>query len=298
MTHPNKGPQLWQHGADINVGRNGSTRFKEGYDGSDGEYFIGSIDEFRIWNVERSSQEINNYKNSFLAGTETGLTTYYDFENEDANDKQVVDSKNNGTIYGSISSDSWVSGPPLSKEFNSVSIDLTTYQDSTLFVNGDLLVINSTIIGPGKIVVNGNMTVNSSNSTQNSGSNNNFLYFICQNQLSIIDSDTIGNSLNNYVIAYSKGDILINNTNVFHGLIISKGSEFEIENSNIFGALYNESPILDFKSNVTIKGSVVSKYGVNILNESVSIIKDNLPLFEGQSIGLDPFIIPESYLEY
>jgi len=62
--------------------------------------------------------------------------------------------------------------------------------------------------------------------------------------------------------------------------------------------LYNESPILDFKSNVTIKGSVVSKYGVNILYESVSIIKDNLPLFEGQSIGLDPFIIPESYLEY
>ena len=56
--------------------------------------------------------------------------------------------------------------------------------------------------------------------------------------------------------------------------------------------------ILDLKSNATIKGSVVSKYGVNILNESVSIIKDNLPLFEGQSIGLDPFIIPESYLEY
>ena len=298
VASPKQGSQLWQHGADINVGRNGSTRFKEGYDGSDGEYFIGSIDEFRIWNVERSSQEINDYKNSFLAGTETGLTTYYDFENEDANDKQVVDSKNNGTIYGSISSDSWVSGPPLSKELNSVSIDLTTYQDSTLFVNGDLFVINSTIIGPGKIVVNGNMTVNSSNSTQNSGSISNVLYFICQNQLSIIDSDTIGNNLNNYVIAYSKGDILINNTNVFHGLIISKGSEFEIENSNIFGALYNESPILDFKSNVTIKGSVVSKYGVNILYESVSIIKDNLPLFEGQSIGLDPFIIPESYLEY
>mgnify|MGYP001169370496 CR=1 FL=1 len=293
-----QGSQLWQHGADINVGRNGSTRFKDGYDGTSGENFIGSIDEFKIWNVERSSQEINNTKNNFTEGLELGLTTYYNFENKNTDDMQDVDSKNNGTLFGSIDSNSWVPGPPIDRKFMSTVIDLRTYQDSTFYVNGNLLISNSTIIGPGKIVVNGNLTINSGSKTENSNVEENYFYFLCKNEFSILDSEEIGSALNNYVIAYSKGNIIMKNINTFYGLIISKGNELNIENSNVFGAVYNESPTFNLNSNVVLNGSVVSKYSINILNESVSITKNNLPLFKNQSIGFDPFILPESYLEY
>ncbi|MBN2664532.1 MAG: LamG domain-containing protein, partial [Bacteroidales bacterium] len=43
-------------------------------------YFQGNIDEFRIWNVARTEQEIyDNYKRSIDVGSQTGLISYYDF---------------------------------------------------------------------------------------------------------------------------------------------------------------------------------------------------------------------------
>ena len=134
--------------------------------------------------------------------------------------------------------------------------------------------------------------------TQNSNIEENYFYFLCENEFTILDSEQIGSALNNYVIAYSKGNIIMKNISTFYGLIISKGNELNIENSNVFGAVYNESPAFNLNSNVVLNGSVVSKYSINILSESVSITKNNLPLFKNQSIGLDPFILPESYLEY
>jgi hypothetical protein len=45
-----------------------------------GNYFIGEIDEFRIWNYALSENEINSRINTSLFGYETGLVAYYDFE--------------------------------------------------------------------------------------------------------------------------------------------------------------------------------------------------------------------------
>jgi hypothetical protein len=46
------------------------------------ERFAGKIDEFRIWNVARTAQQIlNNYQQQ-LIGTETGLIAYYNFNND------------------------------------------------------------------------------------------------------------------------------------------------------------------------------------------------------------------------
>jgi len=42
--------------------------------------FTGAIDEFRIWNVARSQEEIQASMNSTLAGNETGLVNYYRFD--------------------------------------------------------------------------------------------------------------------------------------------------------------------------------------------------------------------------
>jgi len=43
-------------------------------------YFNGQIDEFRIWNVARSASEIMSTMSHTLAGTETGLTGYWKFD--------------------------------------------------------------------------------------------------------------------------------------------------------------------------------------------------------------------------
>lgn len=52
------------------------------------EYFSGSIDDVRIWNVVRTGTQINNSKSCELLGTETGLISYYKFN-------QGTDSGNN-----------------------------------------------------------------------------------------------------------------------------------------------------------------------------------------------------------
>jgi uncharacterized delta-60 repeat protein len=43
------------------------------------EYFLGSIDDVRIWNVVRTGTQINDSKSCELVGTETGLISYYKF---------------------------------------------------------------------------------------------------------------------------------------------------------------------------------------------------------------------------
>ena len=47
-----------------------------------------------------------------------------------------------------------------------------------------------------------------------------------------------------------------------------------------------------------IVGSVVSKYIVDFQSDLASITKGNIPEFTGLVTGLNPFIVPGSYLEY
>jgi len=60
-----------------------------------GSYFNGTIDEFRVWNVARTAQEITATMNVTLAGNETGLTAYYQF-NDAAGSTTTVDSVTTG----------------------------------------------------------------------------------------------------------------------------------------------------------------------------------------------------------
>ncbi|KIM09722.1 MAG: hypothetical protein KU29_00220 [Sulfurovum sp. FS06-10] len=59
--------------------------------GSNTENFTGNIDEVRVWNVARTVEQINGSKNCELAGTESGLLAYYNFN-------QGVDQANNSTV--------------------------------------------------------------------------------------------------------------------------------------------------------------------------------------------------------
>ena len=60
----------------------------------------------------------------------------------------------------------------------------------------------------------------------------------------------------------------------------------------------NYSSIFLLNGDSDINGSVVSKYSVDIQNSMVSITKGNIPEFTGLLTGLDPFVVPGTYLEY
>ncbi|HRD57536.1 MAG TPA: choice-of-anchor D domain-containing protein [Ferruginibacter sp.] len=80
-----------------------------------GNYFMGDMDEVRIWNTVRTLTEINQTKNCELNGDETGLLAYYNF--------------NQGTAAGS----------------NTAITMLTDSQDKCIPLNGSLN--NFTLIG-------------------------------------------------------------------------------------------------------------------------------------------------------
>ena len=55
------------------------TRWRNG--GPNGGQYFGALDEVRIWNVVRSASEINNNRYNTISGSESGLLTYYRFDN-------------------------------------------------------------------------------------------------------------------------------------------------------------------------------------------------------------------------
>lgn len=82
-------------------------------------YLNGFIDEFRIWNLARTKNQIEFDKNSRLEGTETGLLSYYPFDNLNSygevlttlqnfmTNNQVQDAKIiGGTVDGTIRNNS------------------------------------------------------------------------------------------------------------------------------------------------------------------------------------------------
>ncbi|MBD3252168.1 hypothetical protein GF386_00360 [Candidatus Pacearchaeota archaeon] len=62
------GSQLWDHGGDIQIGRNEGTKFHDGDDNSDGEYFTGVIDEIKIYNRVLNATEIQGIPLSNVCG--------------------------------------------------------------------------------------------------------------------------------------------------------------------------------------------------------------------------------------
>lgn len=58
--------------------------------GSYNTVFNGAIDELRLWNTERTVQEINDNKNIELTDTPTGLVNYYNFNEGIANGNNVA----------------------------------------------------------------------------------------------------------------------------------------------------------------------------------------------------------------
>ena len=287
-----KGSKLWSHGGDISIGRNRDTKFHSG-DFNSARYFSGYIDEVRLWNTTRTESEILSKKDTVLSGDEQGLTAYYSFQENSgtvANDGQTQ-SNNDGSIRNGST---WMPGPSLSKmstsSFNNKTINLSSYDGSKLMSSSDIIISNSTINGPGYIVANGNITINSNSIVGGD------IYIVCNGDLTITNAQ-LGTSLNSAVVIYSSGNTLYQNSTCY-GLLISKGNSLQLNNMAHYGAVLNHSPSFTLLNNSSVTGSVVSKYSVNFQGNGSSIAGGNLPDFTGKDIGLNPFVVPGSYLEF
>jgi len=287
-----EGSKLWNHGGDVSIARNKDTKFHDG-DYNSAKYFDGKIDELRLWNTTRTEAEIASKKDTVLNGDESGLTSYYNFQEGSgtvANDTQTL-SNNDGSIKNSPS---WTTGPILSKMSNSSyvneTVNLSTFSNNQLLINNNITISGSTFNGPGYIVANGNIFISSNSVIDNN------IFIICNGDLTI-DNSQIGTTISGGVICFSKGSSAYNNSTVY-GLIVSKGGSLILDGSDVFGAVLNYSPIFSLSGDTDVIGSVVSKYAVDFQSNLVSIVKGNIPELNGLVIGLDPFVVPGSYLEY
>ena len=284
------GSRLWSHNP-TNIGRTRSgSRYHNGT--GNGYTFNGKIDEVRIWNVARTASQIAAKKDTILAGDEAGLTAYYNFQENTGNTANDTQTQSNND--GSISNASWTNGPTLSKmgntAFTNTTINLNSYANSKLLANNDLTISGSTVNGPGYIVVNGNLNISSSTTI------NGNIFLICSGTLTISNSQ-IGTGIGAPVILYSKGSSEYNNSTVY-GLIISKGNSLELDGSTVYGAILNYSSSFSLVGNSDITGSVISYSSVAFQGNDASITRGNIPTFSGLNIGLDPIVVPGSYLEY
>lgn len=100
--------------------------------GGNGSVFDGMIDEVRVWNVARTSTQIQEAMDSCLTGTENGLVTYYQFE-DGAGSSTAADltaNGNNGTLTNMDVNADWVLGTPIC---STCKIEMT--QTATVTVN-------------------------------------------------------------------------------------------------------------------------------------------------------------------
>jgi len=88
---------------------------------STNQNFVGSLDELRIWSLARTQSQIQNNINNELTGTETGLITYYTFNQGTANGNNtgvttlndLTSNHNNGSLSNfalSGTTSNWVGG--------------------------------------------------------------------------------------------------------------------------------------------------------------------------------------------
>tara|TARA_B100001741_G_scaffold53441_1_gene41284 strand:+ start:2281 stop:4203 length:1923 start_codon:yes stop_codon:yes gene_type:complete len=290
------GSKLWSHPGDVSIARHKDTKFSPNNDNSQAKFFSGSIDEVRLWNTVRTQSQINDNKDKTLTGDDldgdiSGLIVYYDFQDGNASDRETQAS-NNGTLKKGPSS---VSGPELYKmntnSYTNTEVYLNTLDDSRLLVNGNLDISGSTFHGSGYIVATGDMSISDSSLIKGD------IFIICGGSLTISENSEIGESINAPVVLYSKGDASLTNSTVY-GLIVSKGDNLVLNGTSVNGAILNYSASFSLTGNSDIVGSVVSNYSVDLQGELASITRGNIPEFSGLVIGLDPFVVPGSYLEY
>jgi len=114
-----------------------------------GEYFSGKMDEVRIWNVARTQADIQSTMFTPLAGTETGLVAYYNFDEGVADGTNtgvntltdITSNANNGTLYNfnlTGTTSNWVASGAMP-----AAATLGNYADASVMTGGSIAVISN-----------------------------------------------------------------------------------------------------------------------------------------------------------
>ncbi len=140
---------------------NGTKDLIIGKQGPHDNYFRGTMDEFRIWNVVRTASEISNNMNTELTGNESGLVLYYKFNQGTASGNNTGLTKvcdlttngNNGVLKGfsglaSGSTANWVTGKSLTGVSSSLP-EINVKGNATDINNNDSIssITDSTSLG-------------------------------------------------------------------------------------------------------------------------------------------------------
>lgn len=177
--------------------------------------------------------------------------------------------------------------PPKGKP---VYLDLTEYADSTLYVNGKVILTQVSVKGPGKIVATDSVTITSTPFQDD-------IMVVSGKATQIRSTSDMGNGVcfeEDGVIIYSAGELTVESSNVY-GLGISMG-RLVLDGSNCYGAFLSFGVAPGVVQNSTVVGSLVAKNNLSLSNSN--IIRGPLPLAEGKDIGLEPYIIPGTWMEY
>ena len=135
--------------------------------GNSGEPMIGKIDELRLWNVARTGAEIILYRNQELTLPQTGLHSYWRFNESSGTAAADLCANSPGTLYN-MTNANWVTSTiPHGGESGTISTN-TTWSASTIAVINDVIVDNGVTltinpgvtvkIAPGKkLIIKGNL---------------------------------------------------------------------------------------------------------------------------------------------
>ncbi|SLM27878.1 exported hypothetical protein [Desulfamplus magnetovallimortis] len=107
----------------------------------DENYFEGSIDEVRIWNIARTETQISDNMYSELTGSESGLVAYYKINEGSAT--SLGDSTTNsytGTLATSPNNPTWIEGSSYGLSFDGTGDYVDCGNDSSLQLSGNITV--------------------------------------------------------------------------------------------------------------------------------------------------------------
>lgn len=99
------------------------------------ELFPGQIDEFRVWNIARSQEEITSSFDCDLNPSSAGLVGYWKFD-EDPSDQTIVDASTQGN-HGTLGSDSNPSSDDPTRVLSTAPVSTCAFLFADGFESGD-----------------------------------------------------------------------------------------------------------------------------------------------------------------
>ena len=138
--------------------------------GGPSQFFQGNIDEVRVWNIDRTTAQINANMNSSLIGSETGLVAYYNFNDGSGSTLTDLTVNGNDGLLGNMDPlTDWITNEPFTSGSGSTTatasgLSAGTYSITITDANGCSDSVSLTITEPTALVastvVNTNVSCN------------------------------------------------------------------------------------------------------------------------------------------